>query len=334
MKVLFVLKYYRDQASSRVRGFYVAEELEGRNIRPSILYGEGRKKYFSLYQKLINQNIIYFQKRYATEDLYINKLARVLGKRTFFDLDDAPGGVGLNPGTEIQAIKMMEASSAVVVGSHKLKEFAQNYNKNVYIMPSSINLNYYKPSRTKNSNYITLGWIGNGIGYKNDLQMLIEPLRKLGQEYNIRLIIVGALGQKEIHEEFRTLRSVEAEIIDSIEWADPAASPSAISNFDIGLYPLFNSEYNQYKCGYKALEYMAMRIPVVASPVGENSFIIEHGKEGFLVSNKNGWEEALSCLIKNEKLRKEMGELGRRKIEKSYSLNSYVDKLRKIFEIK
>jgi len=328
MMILFFLRYYRDQASSRVRGFYVAEELEKRGVKSSIICGENREGYLKFFSKLINHEIFYFQKRYSKSDIYLNKLARLLSKKTFFDLDDAPGGVKLNPEVERQAAEMMTASSAVVVGSHKLKDFAQNYNDHVYLIPSSINLNYYMPSGTKSSNYITLGWIGNGINYKNDLQMLIEPLKKLGRKYNIKLVLVGALGQKEIHQKFNSIRNIKVEIIDSIEWENPTEAPSVISRFDIGLYPLLNNQYNEYKCGYKALEYMAMKIPVVASPVGENKFIIENGKDGFLASNEKDWEEYLSYLIENESIRKRMGEMGRIKVEKNYSLEVCTEKLK------
>jgi len=80
------------------------------------------------------------------------------------------------------------------------------------------------------------------------------------------------------------------------------------------LYPLPNNAYNQYKCGFKALGYIGMRIPVAAIPVAENKFIIENGKDGFLVRGEQEWKEKLSFLIENESIRKKMREKGRMKI--------------------
>jgi len=314
----------------------MAEELERKGVDCAIIYGYGRKAYINFLAKMLRCDILYFQKRYSGIDIKLNKLARTVGRKTLFDIDDAPGGTKLSVGAERQAAEMMRISSAVIVGSHRLMDFAQNFNNHVYLVPSSINLNYYKPKREKkNQGYITLGWIGNGIVYKKDLLMLINPLERIGQKYNIKLTIVGALGQKEIHYSFSKIskmKNITTEIIDSIDWANPVAVPSVISNFDIGLYPLLNNEYNQYKCGFKALEYMAMEIPVVASPVGENEFIIENGKDGFLASNEKEWEENLSYLIENENIRKRMGKKGRSKIEKNYSLEVCADKLIKVFE--
>jgi len=334
MKVLFFLRYSRDQASSRMRGFYVAEELEKRGINCHVIYGSSRKVYLNFLSKLTKYDFVYFQKRYSWIDIKLNKFARLMGKKTIFDIDDAPSGTTLNSEVEERAIEMMRNSSAVVVGSHKLRDFAQNFNDQSYVVHTPINLNYYKPSnkpsRAKDSNYITLGWIGNGINYKNDLLMLIKPIEKIGEKYDIKLTIVGALGQKEIYQGFSKLENVEVEIIDSIGWANPIEIPSVISSFDIGLYPLLDNKYNQYKCGGKALEYMATEVPPIASPVGENKFIIEHGSDGFLASNEKEWEQYLTYLVENEALRKRMGKVGRKKVEENYSLEICASKILKI----
>jgi len=333
MKILFFLRYSRDQASSRVRGFYIAEEMKKRGIDCDIIFGYGKKVYAKFLLKFMNYDIIYFQKRYTGINVKLNKLARFMGKKTIFDIDDAPGGVSLNSTAEEMAIQMMKYSSAVIVGSHKLFDFAKRFNRFTYLLPTSINLDYYKPKKEKkDKDCIKLGWVGNGINYKNDLLKLIKPLEKIGGKYKIKLIIVGALGQKEIYESFGKIKKVKVEVIDSIDWADPMAVPAVINDFDIGLYPLLNNAYNQYKCGFKALEYMAMEVPVLSSPVGENKFIIEDEIDGFLVPDEKGWIEKLSRLVENEGIRKKMGNIARKKIEEKYSTEVCADKLINIFK--
>jgi len=333
MRILFYLRYSRDQASSRVRGFYVAEELKKKGMKCDIICGYGKKVYAKFLLKFMNYDIIYFQKRYTGIDLKLNKLVRMMGKKTIFDIDDAPGGVNLKTEVEIQAIKMMENCSAVIVGSHKLLDFANKFSRFTHLVPSSINLDYYKPKKEKEAkDYITLGWIGNGINYKNDLLMLIKPLEKIGEKHKVKLIIVGSLEQKEIHENFGKIKKVKAKIIDSIDWANPPMVPITISEFDIGLYPLIDNVYNQYKCGFKALEYMAMGVPVLASPVGENKFLVENSTDGFLVSKEEEWTEKISYLIENEEKRRKMGGEARKKIEEKYSTKICADKLINIFK--
>lgn len=336
MKILFFLCYSRDQASSRTRGFYVAEELKKKGIDCDIICGYGKKIYAKFLLKFLNYDIIYFQKRFIGIDIKLNKLARLMGKKTIFDIDDAPGRISLNTEAEIQAIEMMKNCSAVIVGSHKLKEFAQRFNNYVYILLSPIDLNYYKlRKRNESVDYTTLGWVGNCINYKNDLLTILKkPIEEIGKKYRIKLTIICFFKQKpkEISQGFGKIKNVEVEIIDSLNGAIPNLIPSAISKFDIGLYPLLNNEYNKFKCGFKGLEYMAVGIPVVSSAVAENRLIIENGKDGFLVTGEEEWKERLSFLIENESIRKKMGEKGRKKIEEKYSLEVYADKLINIFK--
>ena len=47
MKVLFLLRYSPEQASSRVRGLFVAEELRKRGIKCHIICGYGKKAHMS-----------------------------------------------------------------------------------------------------------------------------------------------------------------------------------------------------------------------------------------------------------------------------------------------
>jgi len=108
MKTLFFLKYSRKQASSRVRGFYVAEELKRKGIDCAVIHGYGKNVYLRFLLNLMKYDIIYFQKRYSEIDLKLNKLSRLMGRKTIFDIDDAPSGVSLNPEAEKRAIEMMK----------------------------------------------------------------------------------------------------------------------------------------------------------------------------------------------------------------------------------
>ena len=65
---------------------------------------------------------------------------------------------------------------------------------------------------------------------------------------------------------------------------------------------------------------MACGLPVVASPVGVNADIVEHGVNGFLATTQEEWREALTQLAADPDLRQRMGAAGRRKVEQQYSL--------------
>ena len=83
-----------------------------------------------------------------------------------------------------------------------------------------------------------------------------------------------------------------------------------LSALDIGLMPLPDAPFTRGKCAMKALQYMALGIPAVCSPVGVNSDIIHDGENGFLASSEEEWVQVLARLLDDAKLRAEIGEAG------------------------
>ena len=88
----------------------------------------------------------------------------------------------------------------------------------------------------------------------------------------------------------------------------------------IGIMPLDDTPWARGKCGYKLIQYMACGIPVIASPVGVNADIVEHGVNGFLANTQAEWREAIRALLGDADLRRQMGAAGRKKVEQHYSL--------------
>jgi glycosyltransferase involved in cell wall biosynthesis len=93
-----------------------------------------------------------------------------------------------------------------------------------------------------------------------------------------------------------------------------------IQSFDIGIMPLFDEPWEKGKCGYKLIQYMACGIPVISSPVGINTKIVDDGVDGYLAGNSEEWMSAFKILYDRPQLRKKLGESGRKKIESLYSL--------------
>ncbi len=91
--------------------------------------------------------------------------------------------------------------------------------------------------------------------------------------------------------------------------------------------PLPDDEYSRGKCGFKLLQYMALGIPSIASPVGVNQEIIQNGSNGFLASSNEDWVDNLSLLIENKEMRYSIGMNGRRTVENQYSLKKYAPEL-------
>ena len=104
-----------------------------------------------------------------------------------------------------------------------------------------------------------------------------------------------------------------------IPWSEETEVDS-VSGFDIGIMPLVDEAFERGKCGYKLIQYMACGLPVVASPVGVNRQIVEHGVNGFLAETRAEWEKALQTLLADAGLRQRMGQAGRQKVERQYCI--------------
>ena len=99
--------------------------------------------------------------------------------------------------------------------------------------------------------------------------------------------------------------------------------PGTIRAWDIGVI----SSDSEGFCN-SILEYMASGLPVVATSVGGNSELVEDGVNGFLVPGGDHWAlaEKLCILLKDDRLRKDMGEQGRRIIARSYDWPRVIDR--------
>ena len=97
--------------------------------------------------------------------------------------------------------------------------------------------------------------------------------------------------------------------------------------------PLPDDEWSKGKCGFKLIQYLAIGIPAIASPVGVNTKIIQDEKTGLIATSSQEWKECLLKLLKYPNLRTEMGINGRVYIEKNYSVMSQKKVFMDLFRI-
>jgi glycosyltransferase involved in cell wall biosynthesis len=86
--------------------------------------------------------------------------------------------------------------------------------------------------------------------------------------------------------------------------------------------------------GLAVAEAMACGLPVVASDCSAIPELIDHGKGGFLcpVGDVNAFAEKINLLADSPKLRREMGEYNRAKIEKMFTLDRMVKEYQELFD--
>ena len=100
-----------------------------------------------------------------------------------------------------------------------------------------------------------------------------------------------------------------------------------LGRFDIGVMPMPDDKWTRGKGGYKLLQYMAMGIPCISSPVGINREIVKHDETGFLAESEEDWFQFLERLILDDQLRSSMGTAGRQRAQSEYSFETFTPKL-------
>lgn len=196
LKIAFLLLGDRNKASSRVRGYWIGEELEILGHRVSYHRTSRRRDYLRMLAVMLRHDVLIFQKQYSRYDIALLRLAKIMGKRVFFDIDDAPSRIEREV-TKRNAATMMRETHGVFTGSHNLEALAQESGGAVHFIPSGIRLSQYQIQTKSEAVPVCLGWIGNGAHYVEDLTTILEsPLRLLAAKYDIRLKIVGACGEQ------------------------------------------------------------------------------------------------------------------------------------------
>jgi glycosyltransferase involved in cell wall biosynthesis len=242
---------------------------------------------------------------------------RRVARKVVYEFDDAvylpsPG----EPQTERAATRYrrnfeatVAASDLVVAGNGELASAVTG--RPVKIIPTGVDLDLFAPSvRAPRGTACVLGWIGTAGNFPQWQRQLSVFRQVLAAAPEVRLKVVSD------REPPATGLPVEFERFSLTREAD------CLADVDIGLMPLEDTEWNRGKCSYKALQCMALGLPVVVSPVGMNREVVESGVNGLLASTEQDWTDGLLRLIRDPELRERMGRAARATVERSYSLDA------------
>jgi glycosyltransferase involved in cell wall biosynthesis len=313
MKVGFLI-HSLEAPSARYRVLQYLPYLKEQGVEVSLyFYEKGWADKLKFFDALNQHDIFYIHKKLFTpiEFWYVHKKAF----RMVFDLDDAlmyRSSGEKNPYSFTRRMKfayMMKRVHCVIPGNQFLKSEVLPYNRNVKVIPTSIELSRYRLKEDYHSKgSITIGWIGTSSTLKY-LESLIPIFTKVYQQYpQVQIKIVCN-------------QFIDCSTLPLIKksWSSEEEIEDLMS-FDIGVMPLFNDLWSQGKCGLKILQYFSVGLPVVCTPVGINRDMVEDGVNGFWAKNEEEWKDRLLRLIYDEGLRRKMGLKGRETVEKAYSI--------------
>jgi hypothetical protein len=206
--------------------------------------------------------------------------------------------------------KLMARAALVTAGNRYLGDRALAAGAaRVEIVPTVVDLSVYvqRPA-FEAGKAATIGWIGTPSTWQEYVQPMMPLLAQAAQDAGARILAVGAGHAAPDHH-----------LLDVRPWTE-VSEVTNIHDMSIGIMPLDDTPWARGKCGYKLIQYMACGIPVIASPVGVNADIVEHGVNGFLATTEAEWREAIATLLHDPDLRQRMGSAGRKKAEEHYSL--------------
>ncbi|MSS71038.1 MAG: glycosyltransferase family 1 protein [Candidatus Latescibacteria bacterium] len=353
MRVLFVMPYGALAASSRTRVYQYFPYLDRAGISYDVLTvfpdarihgitlpllrGPARKVVYYVegwvrtlcvgWRTLLRArryDVLFFQRAMLPPP--VPALLRWRKTRIVYDFDDATFTTDVTERSLVNRIvrwrnsrglpPMLRTSAHAIVENDYTRAYAERYCPRVSTITGPIDTDRYRPLESPKpcGSPVVLGWIGSPTTEKY-LETIRRPLEEVGRRFsNVRLVLVGASSFEVAGLPTERLKwDVEREVAD-------------LRTFDIGLMPLPDDEWTRGKGGYKLLQYMAVGIPAVTSPVGVNRVLVSDGADGFWAAGEEAWTDRLCRLIRDADLRRNTGAAGRRKMEREYALSVSADR--------
>jgi glycosyltransferase involved in cell wall biosynthesis len=254
-------------------------------------------------------------------------IAKVLRRKYVYDFDDAiwlPNYSESN--AKFHRLKAywkvrycMKWASQITAGNAYLADYARQFNPNVQIVPTTIDTeNHHNIMTDHQSQELTIGWTGTHTTM-HYLDELVPVLKSLEQKYAFTFLVISNQSNE-----------YDLKFLKFVKW-NKATEIEDLAKINIGVMPLKKDIWSEGKCGFKGLQYMALEIPTIMSPVGVNSTIVQNGINGFLVETQEEWYEVLEKLILDRSLRIQIGKAGKRRIDEAYSVLANQEKYLNLF---
>lgn len=346
MRIHFYTKYDRQGASSRYRTFQYLSHYHDAGIETRTFplfseaylrdrYAQGRtaSNFTQLYRRrwadmdrTSEADLVVVEKELLPYlPAWFEKSAFRNAKRVLLDYDDAVfENYRRHPNTLVRWLlggkidELMARADGVIAGSRYLRDYAEGHARETWLVPTTVDVEKYALHDHDHEGLVTIGWIGTPWSSRY-LPVVRRALERVASEVSIRFIIVG--GHSPLWEGVN---------IQAIPWSEDTEA-DLIRWMDIGIMPLIDHPFERGKCGLKLLQYMAGGVVPVASDVGGNRDLIQHGEDGFLCRREEEWIETLLHLARNPAARAEIGLRGRKKVEEQYSLQVWGPRLETLY---
>ena len=337
VRVLALTRYPRVAASSRqrfliyipyladhgievtVRSFFDDAYIDGVNRGGAVnalrLIRRYRRRLADLLRRR-RYDLLWVEKEALPQAPYWLEALLLRGSKVMLDLDDAWHlRTKASPLRRLLAGKMERLSrraDTLLVANAALGRWAQEAGverERIRLAPTGLDVAHY-PVEAEPGEPFTLGWIGGPFTAAN-LEAISEPLRRLSAE-GVRLLVVG---------EGRAFDGLAGINFEQHLWSEDTEA-ALIARCHVGINPLPDDEWSNFKSGYKLIQYMAAGRASVASPVGANSDVVKDGETGVFARDDADWYRQIDRLRRDEGLRARLGRQARRDCEERFSIEA------------
>lgn len=213
--------------------------------------------------------------------------------------------------------KIWKESAGVIANSQGLKDLARKTSpsQKIEIIPNGIDMRQFKPSLFDFAPEARKIWnilCVTRITPRKGVKYLIEAFNILSKKYaNLNLQIVGEGDEKNNLEKLVKKLGIEKQV-HFVGLVPHEKLPAYYQSAGAYVLPSLNEGMSN-----SMLEALAAGLPLLATDTGGTQELVEDGINGFIIKMKNAEDiaEKLEILIKDENLRKKMGEESRKKAE-------------------
>ncbi|HSI25056.1 MAG TPA: glycosyltransferase [Methylotenera sp.] len=245
-------------------------------------------------------------------------LLRKLSKKLIFDFDDAIfcNTDGSNSDTRMQRFKhTIKHCDYIFAGNGYLAAHAKQFNTTVEIIPTSIDTGKYNLDCQKDTQALTLVWIGSSSTKK----YLIDILPQLeNAAHSVPSLQLNNISDFQLSSP--TLK------INNIPW-HAETEAIELNKADIGIAPMLDNNWTKGKCALKVLQYMASGLPVISSHSGVNAEVIQDQATGYLVKENEDWPELIMVLQHKKSQLQQMGQQGKLFVNNEFSMPAVYQKI-------
>lgn len=326
MRVLFLPNGSARIPSARTRAYQLLEPLQAAGLDavaldpstlPARLGGRTRLYRLAALRAARPADIVVIQKRLFDRATLL--MLTKANRRLIYDFDDALYRSTNGP-VDPRRMKRFKASlrrsDHVFAGNEVLAGYARRLNPSVTVIPTAVDMERYPLREFRRDEPVVIGWVGTepNIRYLEAVRPVLRALAEAHPgQVRIRILSSKAPEWPEVPLEFEP-------------WTLSRAI-AGVREFDVGLMPLADDEWTRGKCGFKALEYMALGVAPVVSPVGVLRRMIRPGRTGFFAETETEWYEAIATLIGDASLRERVGRAGRTAVSADYSMRVTVPRI-------